>query len=882
MTARGEKETLVRTLRSAIVAVTAFVLVSASAVAHDVLPPRSPAEVCDPADIPFDPEDIRLTGRWAATDGGMYYVRQVGDTIWWNGMSDYAQKYGEIGRDFNNVGRGTLVGDSISAEFADVPRGNIWGNGNLSLRVESDAEGNLQVRRASGDFGGDIFRPCAPEVRAVTEFARPFTYQVPFGMGSVTWPGTPDQKVVMSAEEPDAGLTVWVVGPGWATVCSVPPGTPIPTDHSSESVLAYLRAHPDLEVSEATATTVDGRPALSVDITTADGASGCGGDGYVRFWKQSGFEGGLAVGASTHLVLLDVDGATVAFEVWDTRSSTWLPRAQEIIESVRFDADAATGMAVGEPTDDGARIVRVDVLDERTRDLTIESPSVGYARVRLLLPDGFDESTAVAWPTLYLLHGAEDDYRSWTRETDVAAIEELRNVLVVMPDAGRWGWYSDWSNRGDGGQPAWETFHTEELPRLLERDWGASPNRVVAGLSMGGFGALSYAARHPGFYNAAAAYSGVVDTVGSDFESDLLLWGDKVADAETWEAHNPLSQAEALAGTPLYISYGDGDPGPLDPDGAAADGLEGWLASQNDALVARLQELGIPATVDAYGDGTHSWPYWERGLHDSLPLLLGALGEPTGGTGYSFSPAEATGPGLTLVAVGDSIPFNSPDDCPGCTGFVDLYADALASATGETVSVRNLSEHNNQVVDGLLTKVERIPEWSDAISSGDAILVGIAHNDVPWNRSDDTCNGPADEVIDWTAFTDECIAAGVERFTPKYLEVFSTIAALRGDKPTILRTINRYNDWIGWTAQDLPPEATAATARVIAAWNSMICGAAEASGFLCADISTRFNGPDGTQPSGDLLAGDYTHPSEQGNEAIAQVLVDLGFAPLAG
>jgi S-formylglutathione hydrolase FrmB len=144
---------------------------------------------------------------------------------------------------------------------------------------------------------------------------------------------------------------------------------------------------------------------------------------------------------------------------------------------------------------------------------------------------------------------------------------------------------------------------------------------------MGGFGALSYAARNPGFYKAAAAYSGVVDTVGSDFQADDLMWGDKVAEATTWEAHNPLSQAAALAGTPLYLSYGDGDPGPLDADGTGADGLESWLASQNDALVARLKELGVPVTVDAYGDGTHSWPYWERGLRDSLPLLLGALAE---------------------------------------------------------------------------------------------------------------------------------------------------------------------------------------------------------------------------------------------------------------
>jgi diacylglycerol O-acyltransferase / trehalose O-mycolyltransferase / mycolyltransferase Ag85 len=268
------------------------------------------------------------------------------------------------------------------------------------------------------------------------------------------------------------------------------------------------------------------------------------------------------------------------------------------------------------------------VLDERTRDIVIESPSVGYARARVLLPDGYVEGdTDAAWPTLYLLHGAWADYSSWTVEGAAADVPELRDVLVVMPDGGGWGWYTDWSNDGAGGQPAWETFHTVELPELIEADFGGGTDRAVAGLSMGGFGALSYAARHPGIFKAAASYSGVVDTIGSDFETDLEIWGDKTDDAATWEAHNPVSQAAALEGTDLYISYGEGGQGPLDEQAPSPDDNEGWIGAQNDMLVARLEELGIPATVDAYGAGSHTWPYWQRGLRDSLPVLLGALQE---------------------------------------------------------------------------------------------------------------------------------------------------------------------------------------------------------------------------------------------------------------
>jgi len=49
----------------------------------------------------------------------------------------------------------------------------------------------------------------------------------------------------------------------------------------------------------------------------------------------------------------------------------------------------------------------------------------------------------------------------------------------------------------------------------------------------------------------------------------------------------------------------------------------------------------------------------------------------------------------------------------------------------------------------------------------------------------------------------------------------------------------------------------------------------------CADLYHAFNGPDGSKDAGDLLAGDHTHPSEKGNDLIATLLVDEGFAPLA-
>jgi diacylglycerol O-acyltransferase/trehalose O-mycolyltransferase len=296
-------------------------------------------------------------------------------------------------------------------------------------------------------------------------------------------------------------------------------------------------------------------------------------------------------------------------------------------------APAAVASAAG-----GAHVVAQRQVGPHLVDLTVQSPALGRtAMVRLLTPDGWEQrGPGDRWPVLYLLHGCCDTYESWTRSTDVEDLAELRGVLVVMPEAGPVGFYSNWWNGGAGGPPAWETFHLTELRKLLERDYGAGHRRVIAGLSMGGFGALSYAARNPGMFRAAASYSGVVHPLFPGFpqglmsllsaygEDPLALWGDPVAQRRIWEAHDPYYLAKRLRAIPVFMSCGDGTAGPFDPPGTT-DPFEAFLNVMNYVTAARFAEAGVQLTTDFYGPGTHSWPYWERELHRSLPLLLDAL-----------------------------------------------------------------------------------------------------------------------------------------------------------------------------------------------------------------------------------------------------------------
>jgi S-formylglutathione hydrolase FrmB len=283
----------------------------------------------------------------------------------------------------------------------------------------------------------------------------------------------------------------------------------------------------------------------------------------------------------------------------------------------------------------GLRVVATTIVSARLRDLTVASPALGAtAKVRLLLPEHYVAQPEQRWPVLFLLHGCCDTYLSWTRSTDVEQLTAPSDVLVVMPDGGKAGFYSDWLVG-----PRWETFHLVELPRILHRDYRASTVMAIAGASMDGLGALDYAARHPGMFRATASFSGIVDTrltpresqryvslVRSQGEDPRGLWGDPRDHAAVWAEHNPYDLASNLRGIPLYLAVGTGKPGPLDPTGTAPSTIESALAPENQALAGRLRALSIPAQYDFYGPGTHNWPYWQRDLHRAWPLLQKALG----------------------------------------------------------------------------------------------------------------------------------------------------------------------------------------------------------------------------------------------------------------
>jgi len=268
------------------------------------------------------------------------------------------------------------------------------------------------------------------------------------------------------------------------------------------------------------------------------------------------------------------------------------------------------------------------------RTLTLVSPALGGAtHVRVLLPDGYAASRR-RYPVLYLLHGYTDSYLSWSTRSDVVAYARRLPLIVVMPDGAN-GWYTDPAGAG----PRWEDYDVGELIPYVDAHYRTVPRRAgrdVAGLSMGGLGAFDLAARHPDLFVAAASFSGALDLAALEAPADRFLFptlsffGDPRAEGWRWDGHNPVALASNLRGLRLYLASGDGQPGPLDGArlGGGADPIERYAHGALVDMAAALRGAGVPATVEDYGPGTHSWPYWQRDLHRALPLILGAFAHP--------------------------------------------------------------------------------------------------------------------------------------------------------------------------------------------------------------------------------------------------------------
>lgn len=212
-------------------------------------------------------------------------------------------------------------------------------------------------------------------------------------------------------------------------------------------------------------------------------------------------------------------------------------------------------------------------------------------------------------PVLYLLHGLSDDDTTWLRRTSIERYVAPLGLAVVMPQVHR----SFYGDEFYGGR--YWSFLSEELPQVVHSFFRVSdrqPDTFVAGLSMGGYGALKWALREPDRFAAAACLSGAVHLSGlrsgrrrpDDPRMFERLFGDRPIEGSVDDLFWLLDQAEPGALPALHLCCGTEDP----------------LYTDNLAFSQACHRQGVPVTTN-FGPGEHDWDYWDARIRDVLAWL---------------------------------------------------------------------------------------------------------------------------------------------------------------------------------------------------------------------------------------------------------------------
>lgn len=208
-------------------------------------------------------------------------------------------------------------------------------------------------------------------------------------------------------------------------------------------------------------------------------------------------------------------------------------------------------------------------------------------------------------PVLYLLHGLSDDDTIWLRRTSIERYVAPLGLAVIMPQVHR----SFYVDEAYGGR--YWTFLSEELPALVDSFFRVSPRRedtFVAGLSMGGYGALKWALRCPERFAAAASLSGALDVAAR---------GSRAEDPRMFER---IFGTAPVGGGPEDLLALVENAGADVPRLYAGCGTEDICYADNRTFEAACAAANVGLTT-SFSPGAHEWGYWDATIQDVLAWL---------------------------------------------------------------------------------------------------------------------------------------------------------------------------------------------------------------------------------------------------------------------
>jgi putative tributyrin esterase len=220
------------------------------------------------------------------------------------------------------------------------------------------------------------------------------------------------------------------------------------------------------------------------------------------------------------------------------------------------------------------------------------------------------------YKTLYLLHGHSDDHSAWQRYTSIERYAEDLHLAVVMP-AVHMSFYNDMAH----GWKYWQ-FISEEVPALARDMFSLSSARkdnFVAGLSMGGYGALKMALTHPDRFAAAASLSGALDL------NEVVRVKKNEPDNKAWieEMRTVFGDLSKVPGSrnDLFALAKKAARAPVKPRLYLCCGTEDFLYADNIRFRDFAGKLPLDLTYEE-GPGEHNWAYWDKMIQNVLRWLF--------------------------------------------------------------------------------------------------------------------------------------------------------------------------------------------------------------------------------------------------------------------
>lgn len=239
--------------------------------------------------------------------------------------------------------------------------------------------------------------------------------------------------------------------------------------------------------------------------------------------------------------------------------------------------------------------------------------------VNVILPETASNAPEAGAPvgtykTLYLLHGLSGNHMDWMRKTSIERYAADYGIAVVMPEVAR-TWYTDTAYDAN-----YFTFITQELPAVCRSYFKGMTDRrednLIAGLSMGGYGAIKAALTYPELYCGCAALSGSLDITRKGRPYSLAEWQSIFG--------FDLESADALAGSKhdvFTLAKQNHESNKPFPKLYLWCGTEDSLIAVNRSFHGYLDGLGVSHRFDE-SQGDHTWKWWDLHIQPALAYLF--------------------------------------------------------------------------------------------------------------------------------------------------------------------------------------------------------------------------------------------------------------------